>query len=88
MTSKSMPQVATGNDLSRFTETSELIDSLATQMRATGDRELPHSFYVEQVKRKLANEKASQSAANDDAVSVKVTGTPPSSVFHSWAIPE
>lgn len=88
MTSKSMPQAATGNDLSRFTETAEMIDRLATQMRATGDRELPHSFYVEQVKRKLANEKASQSAANDDAAPGKVPLASPPSVFHSWAIPE
>ncbi|KQO82182.1 hypothetical protein [Rhizobium sp. Leaf262] len=85
ITSNSMPKSAIGNDPSRAIPTPELIDRLAAEMRATGDRELPHSFYVEQVKRKLANE----AAANDDRVELtNVPAAATSSVFHCWAMPE
>ncbi|KXG85885.1 hypothetical protein [Agrobacterium bohemicum] len=84
-TPNSMPISTIGRDQSRAITTSELIDRLAAEMRATGDRELPHSFYVEQVKRKLAND----AAANDDkAVSSRVPAAATSSVFHCWAHPE
>lgn len=46
-------------------DTPDLIDRLAAEMRATGDRELPHSFYVEQVKRTLAG-KTVKRADNDE----------------------
>ncbi|WP_288427952.1 hypothetical protein [uncultured Agrobacterium sp.] len=85
ITSNSMPISAAGNTQPHTLPTNELIDRLATEMRATGDRELPLSFYVEQVKRKLATE----AAANDDKAD---TGSHPaaatSSVFHCWAMPE
>ncbi len=80
ITSNSMPLSAVGNNSSRAIPTPELIDRLAAEMRATGDRELPHSFYVEQVKRKLAN---------DDRVELtNVPAAATSSVFHCWAMPE
>ncbi len=58
ITSNSMPISTVDGKQPRIIPTSELIDRLATEMRETGDRELPLSFYVEQVKRKLANENA------------------------------
>jgi hypothetical protein len=92
ITSNSMPMPATGEEPSRSIETPELIDRLAVEMRATGDRDLPHSFYVEQVKRKLAGTRSRTDpvAANDE------TAEPPkaqvaastSSVFQCWAMPE
>ncbi len=60
ITSNSMPISTVDGKQPRIIPTSELIDRLATEMRETGDRELPLSFYVEQVKRKLANEKRRQ----------------------------
>ncbi|NTE86969.1 hypothetical protein [Agrobacterium rubi] len=85
ITSNSMPISDLGRSQSQALPTPELINRLASEMRAVGDRELPLSFYAEQVKRKLANE----AAANDDRV--KLTRTPAaatSSVFHCWALPE
>jgi hypothetical protein len=84
ITSNSMPISAEGQGQTRTIPTPELIDRLATELRATGDRELPHSFYVEQVKRKLANE----TAANDDRVDLNRTPAATSSVFNCWARPE
>ena len=85
MTSNSMPISKIDGKQPRAIPTSELIDRLATEMRETGDRDLPLSFYVEQVKRKLANE----TAANDDKVT-KPAGpaVTTSSVFACWALPE
>lgn len=85
ITSNSMPTSSLGADSARTIPSQELIDRLAAEMRATGDRELPHSFYVEQVKRKLAN----ADAANDDRVEIRnVPAAATSSVFHCWAMPE
>lgn len=57
ITSNSMPISASPRSAPQSINTPELIDRLAAEMRATGDRELPHSFYVEQVKRSLAGQK-------------------------------
>ncbi len=84
-TLNSMPNSTIGRGQSRTIPTSEVIDRLAAEMRATGDRELPHSFYVEHVKRKLANE----AAANDDEVETsRGPAAATSSVFHCWALPD
>jgi hypothetical protein len=92
ITSNSMPMPVAGDDPSRALETPELIDRLAVEMRAIGDRDLPHSFYVEQVKRKLAGSKSRTDpvAANDQAAEppkAKIAATT-SSVFQCWAMPE
>ena len=83
ITSNSMPKSAVGTNQTCAVPTPDVIDRLAAEMRATGDRELPHSFYVEQAKRKLANE----AAANDDRVKISrtVPAAATSSVFHCWA---
>lgn len=83
ITSNSMPRSAVTPDQERSTATPELIDRLAAEMRATGDRELPHSFYVAQVKRRLANE----AAAKSDRVKIgrRMPPAATSSVFQYWA---
>lgn len=57
ITSNSMPISASVEEALHSIDTPDLIDRLAAEMRATGDRELPHSFYVEQVKRSLPDKK-------------------------------
>ncbi len=85
MTSDSMPISTVNGTQPRIIPTSQLIERLAAEMRETGDRELPLSFYVEQVKRKLANE----TAANDDKVAEPAgPAVATSSVFACWALPE
>jgi hypothetical protein len=85
ITSNSMSLSSVPGDGEKIIPTQELIDRLAAEMRATGDRELPHSFYVEQVKRKLAND----AAANDDRLEPRsIPAAATSSVFHCWAMPE
>lgn len=68
---------------SRIFGTPEMIDRLATEMRARCGGELPHSFYVAQVKRKLAGKTVQTTAANDETG----LGEKPS-VFHAWALRE
>ena len=70
-------------------ESPELIDRLATELRSSGDRDLPHAFYVEQVKRTLAGETSPEGlvAANDDGNN-RASSLCSSSVFQCWAMPE
>ncbi|XUY26024.1 hypothetical protein RMR21_010490 [Agrobacterium sp. rho-8.1] len=87
ITSNSMPSSDVGKSQSQALPTTELINRLASEMRAVGDRDLPLSFYAEQVKRRLANE----AAANANDGRVKLTRAPAaatSSVFHCWALSE
>lgn len=90
--SKSMPSPAAlppKDDPSRAIEKAELIDRLAREMRVASGGELPHSFCVEQVKRKLAGKSAETAAANSvAALSAKKAQAGGGSVFHSWAMPE
>lgn len=87
ITSNSMSLSSVPGDGEKIIPTQELIDRLAAEMRATGDRELPHSFYVEQVKRTLAG-KAVKRADNDERPSTKIPPAGTSSVFQCWAMPE
>ena len=66
-------------------DTQELIDRLATELRAKSDPDLPHTFYVEQVRRQLAGKPVETSAANAGPAPAEQDG---SSVFRSWAMPE
>jgi hypothetical protein len=54
-------------------------------MRARSAGELPHAYYVEQVKRQLAGKSIRTSAANDDPAQDKDQQI---SVFHAWALPQ
>jgi hypothetical protein len=82
-------------DTARRIGSPEMIDRLATEMRARSGGELPHSYYVEAVRRKLgglpselpgeipSGITAQTPAANDTTVQPSA-----SSVFHAWAIGE
>ncbi|CUX26722.1 hypothetical protein G3A56_14715 [Rhizobium oryzihabitans] len=87
ITSNSMPISASAEEAPHSIDTPDLIDRLAAEMRATGDRELPHSFYVEQVKRTLAG-KTVKRADNDEMPRTKIPAAGTSSVFQCWAMPE
>ncbi|CVI54470.1 hypothetical protein CFBP4996_09590 [Agrobacterium leguminum] len=87
ITSNSMPISASPEEAQHSIDTPDLIDRLAAEMRATGDRELPHSFYVEQVKRTLAG-KTAKRADNDEMPRTKIPAAGTSSVFQCWAMPE
>jgi hypothetical protein len=70
-------------------ETPEMIDRMAAELRARSDTDLPHSFYVEQVRRQLAGEARTRSAAaNDDGSIAARSGQAHPSVFHAWALSE
>jgi hypothetical protein len=82
VTSKSVP-VPPKAEQARIINTPEMIDRMASDLRARSDADLPHSFYVEQIRRQLAG----QAAANDDAMQQgKRPGEAHPSVFHAWAL--
>ncbi|MGF0538747.1 hypothetical protein ACQQ2Q_12180 [Agrobacterium sp. ES01] len=66
----------------------EVIDRLAEQLRASGDMDLPHSYYVEEVKLRLAGRDLRDRATANDAERIirRETRASTSSVFHSWAM--
>lgn len=70
----------------RAIETPEMIERLAQEMRARSSEELPHAFFVDQVKRQLSGIKAEKSAANDRNSHMTVPER--KSVFHYWALAE
>jgi hypothetical protein len=90
--SKSMPSPAAlppKDDPSRTIDMADLVERMASEMRVASGGELPLSFCVEQVKRKLAGKTSETAAANSAAVlSAKTAQTGGRSVFHSWAMPE
>ncbi|MGE7368063.1 hypothetical protein ACQKKX_03205 [Neorhizobium sp. NPDC001467] len=66
----------------------ELIDRMARDMRAKGDPDFPHSYYVAQVRHRLAG-KPSQMPPTDDGPDIPPPGAKAySSVFHAWALAE
>jgi hypothetical protein len=90
ITSNSMQLSASPKAQPHSIETPELIDRLATELRASGDRDLPHAFYVEQVKRTLSGDINPEAlvAANDDEGITRVSSMCSPSVFQCWAMPE
>jgi hypothetical protein len=90
ITSNSMPLSAVPAGRPHPIGSPELIDRLATELRASGDRDLPHAFYVEQVKRTLSGEISPEGliAANDDDGHPRTSSMCSSSVFQCWAMPE
>ncbi|WP_137130341.1 hypothetical protein [Rhizobium sp. FY34] len=84
--SNSVP-VPPNADPARIIESPELIDRMAAELRARSDTDLPHSFYVEQIRRQLAGQAiAAQAVANDDPMQTKRAGQAHPSVFHAWAL--
>lgn len=90
ITSNSMHLSASPKGQPHSIESPELIDRLATELRASGDRDLPHAFYVEQVKRTLSGEISPEAlvAANDDDGNTRASSMCSPSVFQCWAMPE
>jgi hypothetical protein len=85
-TPNSMPISDAPQSASRLIESPEMIDRLATELRARSGGELPHAFYVEQVKRQLGGKTVETKAANDEPAQEKLEQQP--SVFHAWALSE
>lgn len=73
------------SDSAHILDTPETIDRLAAELRARSDPELPHSFYVEQVRRHLAGRRSTLAGMDIGAVK---RGPKPASVFHAWAMPD
>ena len=82
--SQSIPQQHTKTERSIATE--ELINRMAADLRAKGDPDFPHSYYVAQVRRQLAGKPSHLPPAND-VPKVPVAPTH-GSVFHAWALAE
>lgn len=84
--SVSVPRESATSD--RSLNAADLIDRLAEELRASSDVDLPHSYFVEQVKLTLAGRDMSNAdAANDAVVAVRkhaVHGG--SAVFQAWAM--
>ena len=74
----------------RALEAPALIDRLAEQMRQSSDVDLPHSYFVEQVRLGLAGKDlADRLAANDiETGAHRGKRQPARSVFHGLALPD
>ena len=74
----------------RTIEAPELIDRLAEKLRASSDVDLPHSYFVEQVRLGLADKNLADRLAANDIESGGHRGRrqPARSVFHAWAMPD
>lgn len=66
--------------------TPEFIDRLATELRSQGDVDLPHSYYVEQVKLRLAGEPAT--TTKHEPATHGSGANSSSDCFRSWALGE
>lgn len=84
--SQSMPQQHKKTERNIATE--ELIDRMARDLRAKGDPDFPHSYYVAQVRRQLAGKPSHLPAANDALPPKEAGAAEHSSVFHAWALAE
>ena len=89
-TETGMPAAAETQDTPRTIDTPEFIDRLAENMRHSSGSELPHLYYVEQVKLQLAGDpafdKTLAAAANAPEKSDAIYHG--SDCFKAWAIPE
>lgn len=91
MPNENRSAVTSGSSASeRAIESPELIDRLAEELRASSDVGLPHAYFVEQVKLRLAGKTTDHHrAANDISEMARKTAVNESaSVFKSWAIPD
>lgn len=85
----SMPVPKQHSGEERHLDTVELIDRMAHDLKASSDADLPHCYFVEQAKLRLAGIHTRERAANDAVKMVsKNTVNGPSSVFYAWAMPE
>ncbi|MCA0257020.1 MAG: hypothetical protein LCH47_10560 [Proteobacteria bacterium] len=82
-THTSMPYSADSSMSPRQLDTPEFIDRLAVELRAEGDPDLPHSYYVEQVKLRLSGKAGFEAAVARAAPSYEG-----SDCFRAWAMGE
>lgn len=78
--SVAVPQQA---DKAHLSASPQMIDRMAADLRARSDADLPHAFYVAQVRRQLMVQ-GSQTGIPQPPAKKK----PEISVFHAWAMPE
>jgi hypothetical protein len=74
----------------RAIDAPELIDRLAEKLRASSDVDLPHSYFVEQVRLGLAGADLTDHAAANAIETGAHRGKPAAtqSVFNCWARPD
>ncbi len=82
-TENSMHSSNEGKAAPRVLNTPEFIDRLAQELRAQGDVDLPHSYYVEQVKLRLSGQKTENTPAERVQAPYET-----SDCFRAWAIGE
>ncbi|WP_416795469.1 hypothetical protein [Ciceribacter azotifigens] len=81
---------ATPKNKENAAEAERIIDLLAEELRASGGVDLPHSYFVEQVRLRLAGRDLSTLDTVDTARAL-IRGWKPRaapSVFNAWAMPE
>ncbi len=83
-TSIPMPNASDAKDALRTTDSPQIIERLATEMRVKSGGELPHAFCVEQVRRQLAGKAYETAPANDQPARHKTSQE--ASVFEAWAL--
>ena len=68
----------------------QLIDRLAEELRASSDVDLPHSYFVEQVRLGLAGrDMADRVVANDvESGAPRSRKANAGAVFHAWSMPD
>ncbi|MCM2291201.1 hypothetical protein NAC44_02510 [Allorhizobium sp. BGMRC 0089] len=83
------PIPATKTRPERSLDTNQLIDRIANDLKASSDADLPHCYFVEQARLRLAGQQGRLSAANDATHPLRKQGLKSSaSVFYAWAMPE
>ena len=82
-TENSMHSSSEGKTAPRVLNTPEFIDRLAQELRAQGDVDLPHSYYVEQVKLRLSGQKTENTPAERTQAPYET-----SDCFRAWALGE
>lgn len=82
VTQHSIPSSSESSPASRPLNTPEFINRLAAELRSHGDVDLPHSYYVEQVKLRLAGKTTETDTARPHAPYES------SDCFRAWALGE
>lgn len=70
-------------DKAHLSTSPQVIDRMAAELRARSDADLPHAFYVAQVRRQLMVQGSQIGNAQSSAKK-----KPEISVFHAWAMPD
>ena len=83
------PMADGGSDRGRLSESTDLIERLAGELRLRSDPHLPDDFYIEQVRRRLAGRSGlSGAAAREHILGSRKMPLQSESVFRAWAMRE